>query len=668
MQIGDVYSQFQNTVTGQNGQGQAVTGADLKGVQRADNPLSELKPGQVFSGNVVSASGDKVTLSLDGGQQIFARLTEGIKLSQGESFLFEVKENSGGQIQISPMPLETGNNMALLDALFSANLPRSKQNVEMVRDMMQEQMNVNSKALNDMARLIKQFPETEPSTVVMMKKYDIPVTKEMIAQFENYKANEGAIMNAVDEMVDSMSSSFAKEGITAKDIADFQNTLVKTLQLSGEGEEAAGEGVKGAAGEADVSGKVVTEGSSAEGEAKVASENLKATNEAEIAEPGKQSAEVTGDKASADSQAVNNGSNKTETGDKTNNVSDAISKALSEIQAKGESADNAKVTVDPSKITDPTKPADISNSADTTKTVDTAQSERASADEQNASGTLKTILGKENLKELNNLIKDYPSLKEKAPELFNENGNLKPEAKVTDVLNKLTEAFKDNPNMGKEKLLDMISSDPYKKMMHNLMEDSWTISPKELTKENKVQNLYEKLETHMKQLEETAKQLTNDPNNAFSKVAEGVRDNIDFMNHVNQNFTYVQIPLKFSNQSATGDLYVIKNKKTPHDPDEMLTAFLHFDLDHLGSTDISVKLLRNNVDTQFYMSDDKSFKLLQDNIGELEERLKNKGYNVTLSVSNDEKGLNLIDDVMKKAEKPAAASTPKQRFSFDARA
>lgn len=639
MQIGDVYSQFQNTVTGQNGQGQAVTGADLKGVQRVDNPLSELKPGQVFSGNVVSASGDKVTLSLDGGQQIFARLTEGIKLSQGESFLFEVKENSGGQIQISPMPLETGNNMALLDALFSANLPRSKQNVEMVRDMMQEQMNVNSKALNDMARLIKQFPETEPSTVVMMKKYDIPVTKEMIAQFENYKANEGAIMNAVDEMVDSMSSSFAKEGITAKDIADFQNTLVKTLQLSGEGEEAAGEGVKGAAGEADVSGKVVTEGSSAEGEAKVASEKLKAANEAEIAEPGKQSAEVTGDKASADSQAVNNGSSKTETGDKTNNVSDAISKALSKIQA-----------------------------ADTTKTVDTEQSERAAADEQNAPGTLKTILGKENLKELNNLIKDYPSLKEKAPELFNENGNLKPEAKVCDVLNKLTEAFKDNPNMGKEKLLDMISSDPYKKMMHNLMEDSWTISPKELTKENKVQNLYEKLEIHMKQLEETAKQLTNDPNNAFSKVAEGVRDNIDFMNHVNQNFTYVQIPLKFSNQSATGDLYVIKNKKTPHDPDEMLTAFLHFDLDHLGSTDISVKLLRNNVDTRFYMSDDKSFKLLQDNIGELEERLKNKGYNVTLSVSNDEKGLNLIDDVMKKAEKPAAASTPKQRFSFDARA
>lgn len=639
MQIGDVYSQFQNTVTGQNGQGQAVTGADLKGVQRVDNPLSELKPGQVFSGNVVSASGDKVTLSLDGGQQIFARLTEGIKLSQGESFLFEVKENSGGQIQISPMPLETGNNMALLDALFSANLPRSKQNVEMVRDMMQEQMNVNSKALNDMARLIKQFPETEPSTVVMMKKYDIPVTKEMIAQFENYKANEGAIMNAVDEMVDSMSSSFAKEGITAKDIADFQNTLVKTLQLSGEGEEAAGEGVKGAAGEADVSGKVVTEGSSAEGEAKVASEKLKAANEAEIAEPGKQSAEVTGDKASADSQAVNNGSSKTETGDKTNNVSDAISKALSKIQA-----------------------------ADTTKTVDTEQSERAAADEQNAPGTLKTILGKENLKELNNLIKDYPSLKEKAPELFNENGNLKPEAKVCDVLNKLTEAFKDNPNMGKEKLLDMISSDPYKKMMHNLMEDSWTISPKELTKENKVQNLYEKLEIHMKQLEETAKQLTNDPNNAFSKVAEGVRDNIDFMNHVNQNFTYVQIPLKFSNQSATGDLYVIKNKKTPHDPDEMLTAFLHFDLDHLGSTDISVKLLRNNVDTRFYMSDDKSFKLLQDNIGELEERLKNKGYNVTLSVSNDEKGLNLIDDVMKKAEKPAAASTSKQRFSFDARA
>ena len=213
----------------------------------------------------------------------------------------------------------------------------------------------------------------------------------------------------------------------------------------------------------------------------------------------------------------------------------------------------------------------------------------------------------------------------------------------------------------------MISSDPYKKMMHNLMEDSWTISPEELKKENKVKNLYEKLETHMRQLEETAKELTNDPNNSFSKAAENVRDNIDFMNHVNQNFTYVQIPIRFSNQSSTGDLYVYKNKRTPHDPDEALTAFLHFDLDHLGSTDISVKLLRNNVDTRFYMEDDASFKLLQENITSLEERLKNKGYNVTLSITNDGKGINLIEDVMKKEEK-TSLSLKTERFSFDARA
>ncbi len=109
-----------------------------------------------------------------------------------------------------------------------------------------------------------------------------------------------------------------------------------------------------------------------------------------------------------------------------------------------------------------------------------------------------------------------------------------------------------------------------------------------------------------------------------ARAMANLSENVEFMN---QMFTYVQLPLKFGNSQAHGDLYVYTNKKNMARKDGMLTAFLHLDLDYLGSLDVSISLQteRNQVTTKFYL-DEASIALVEEHIDELSQRLLKKGY------------------------------------------
>ena len=150
----------------------------------------------------------------------------------------------------------------------------------------------------------------------------------------------------------------------------------------------------------------------------------------------------------------------------------------------------------------------------------------------------------------------------------------------------------------------------------------------------------------------------------FLQNVADIRGNVDFMNQLNQIYTYVQLPLKLSGQNANGDLYVYTNKKNLNDPDTELSAFLHLDLEHLGATDVSVKMLRKNVKTNFYFSDDASYELVQRHLPILEAKLNQKGYNCTFTVSNEDKKVDFVQDFLKK-DMPSAGVL--HRYSFDVR-
>lgn len=168
----------------------------------------------------------------------------------------------------------------------------------------------------------------------------------------------------------------------------------------------------------------------------------------------------------------------------------------------------------------------------------------------------------------------------------------------------------------------------------------------------------------MSQLERMFEQTGMDKSQLM-RAASDVRGNVEFMNQINQNYTYLQIPLKLSGQNVHSDLYVYTNKKSLADRDGDLTAFLHLDMDHLGSTDVSIRMRGTKVHTDFFLADDKSYDLLLAHMDILEERLERKGYQCTIQVQNKEKKVDFVEDFLKK-DQPSTGRL--HRYSFDVRA
>ena len=168
----------------------------------------------------------------------------------------------------------------------------------------------------------------------------------------------------------------------------------------------------------------------------------------------------------------------------------------------------------------------------------------------------------------------------------------------------------------------------------------------------------------MKQMENVMK-AAGVTQNSFVQTAADIRSNVEFMNQINQVYTYVQLPLKLSGQNASGDLYVYTNKKNLNDPEAELTAFLHLDLDNLGSTDVSIRMKDKNVKTNFYIADDASYDLIEKHLPVLEKRLAQKGYRCSITMSKEEKKVEFVEDFLQR-DMPQAGTL--HRYSFDVRA
>ena len=235
---------------------------------------------------------------------------------------------------------------------------------------------------------------------------------------------------------------------------------------------------------------------------------------------------------------------------------------------------------------------------------------------------------------------------------------------VSDFLRTVSQILSENNGMASQSIQKLFGSDAYKSLLRNVMEQQWLIQPEALKQEKKISQLYEKLEQQMRQVEDALKEA-GVTKTRFPETAAEVRGNIEFMNQLNQAYTYVQVPLKMSGQNANGELYVYTNKKNLRDPDAELSAFLHLDLEHLGSTDVSVKMQHRNVKTNFYMADDVSYDLVEKYLPVLEQRLKDKGYQCTITMTKEEKKVSFGDDFLRK-DMPQTGTL--HRYSFDVRA
>ncbi len=243
------------------------------------------------------------------------------------------------------------------------------------------------------------------------------------------------------------------------------------------------------------------------------------------------------------------------------------------------------------------------------------------------------------------------------------------QGKITEgqLFSQLNQILSGDKPISKEQMAFMtklFEGEEFTKLLKNEMTKQWMLSPEEVGQENKVESLYEKLNQQMNRISHVLEQAAQ-AGSPLAKAAANVSGNIDFMNQLNQMFTYVQLPLKLQGQEANGDLYVYTNKRNLAQKDGEVSALLHLDMEYLGSVDVHVSMKDTNVATQFYLQDDSALDLIAENIDILNERLNKRGYSMNASfIHREDKSENIMEEILKQEKNISLISG----YSFDVRA
>ena len=635
MQISDLVGQYSRNVA--NGT-EELHGA--QSVQKLVSTIGDLSAGSIFEGTINSVRGGKVTLALGNGQTITARLDGKMDLQQGSSMFFQVRANDGQTIAIRPYT-ELGNvsNPILLNALSAAQVPATDRTLVMVDTMMQEQMSIGRQSILDMAKLVGANPDANVQTIVQMTKLGLPVTEEMAAQFENYLSDRQALVGEMDLAAGHMMELLSDEALSPETAFSLYE---KMLDIFMPGAEAADAGVTAAAEQ---------ESSAAEAGAGVMAEAVGQENAATVAE-AEAGAPTAAEQGTAAASAV---------------AEEAGAASTAETAGQGAAAEAETGVGVTAELT-------YGRTAETP-------------------GTVGELLSKEQIEHLGKMLRNIPALigneeifaggeqeevfvdtlSEEGPEVAKlmaqeeaaqEQPVLNEKLTAEQFLQKLGRALAQNGGFGFAGMQKLFAGKEFQTIFRSVIEKQWLLQPEELKQEHKVSGLYERLEQQLSQMEEAVR-ATGSTQNTFLQTASQVHGNLEFMNQMNQIYHYVQLPLKMSGQNANGELYVYANRKNLRDPDAELTAFLHLDMEQLGSTDVSVRMQNRSVHTNFYLEDDASYDLVEKHLEVLNKRLKSKGYQSSITVTHEKKDISFKENIVKKGKATVGSL---HRYSFDVRA
>lgn len=635
MQISDLVGQYSRNVA--NGT-EELHGA--QSVQKLVSTIGDLSAGSIFEGTINSVRGGKVTLALGNGQTITARLDGKMDLQQGSSMFFQVRANDGQTIAIRPYT-ELGNvsNPILLNALSAAQVPATDRTLVMVDTMMQEQMSIGRQSILDMAKLVGANPDANVQTIVQMTKLGLPVTEEMAAQFENYLSDRQALVGEMDLAAGHMMELLSDEALSPETAFSLYE---KMLDIFMPGAEAADAGVTAAAEQ---------ESSAAEAGAGVMAEAVGQENAATVAE-AEAGAPTAAEQGTAAASAV---------------AEEAGAASTAETAGQGAAAEAETGVGVTAELT-------YGRTAETP-------------------GTVGELLSKEQIEHLGKMLRNIPALigneeifaggeqeevfvdtlSEEGPEVAKlmaqeeaaqEQPVLNEKLTAEQFLQKFGRALAQNGGFGFAGMQKLFAGKEFQTIFRSVIEKQWLLQPEELKQEHKVSGLYERLEQQLSQMEEAVR-ATGSTQNTFLQTASQVHGNLEFMNQMNQIYHYVQLPLKMSGQNANGELYVYANRKNLRDPDAELTAFLHLDMEQLGSTDVSVRMQNRSVRTNFYLEDDASYDLVEKHLEVLNKRLKSKGYQSSITVTHEKKDISFKENIVKKGKATVGSL---HRYSFDVRA
>lgn len=583
---------------------------------------ANISPGQVLGGEVINVKNGEVTLRLDNNATLTAQLDNNMDISAGQKLVFQVTSN-GEQMTLHPLYSNLNNNTMANAALQEAGMKATAQNLAMVSNMLDEGMSVNKQALQAMARSMEANPTTDPATVIQLTKLGLQVNELNIQQYENYMNFEHQIINDAEGLSTGLSDLLGTAGSTAAQTVITEDGA-QVVQMT-------------------------------------STDTSAVLNEAGL-------------------QLSNDILNLISAGDKdwnallNNPQITGVAAQSVEIAANGPMFISAEVPeVVPVEVED-VWAITLNSDSEAAPEMNTSVNMGESTVNQETGSTLSQGQMSDGSGQLmQNLMDDLSKLGMPQEELNNiTNGTMS----VNDLVDFVKTLINNNQsgvklnNSQMETLTRLLNNNDFKQLVGNQLMKQMLLNPADVAKEGAIDELYKRLSEQSQRAMEILKDA-GQIGSEVMKSAQNINDNVNFMNQLNQMAQYVQLPIRMNQENAHGELYVYTNKKKLQNNDGNVSAFLHLDMDNLGPMDVYVAMQKTKVNTNFYLADEAALNLFEANIGILDARLQEKGYNMTTSVikkNPEEPQKNVIGEMLKEKSNGVVGGPITSKLSFDVRA
>lgn len=568
--------------------------------------VKSLVPGTTIQGEIIAKNGNEVQIRIDKDTVLQARLEQDVNVEEGQNIRFQVK-NNGTTLTLSPLLTNTAQADNVYKALQMAGLPINESTVAMTDEMMKLGMSIDSRSLQNMFKDVVTHTDASATDVVFLHKMDMPLTESNLRQIQNYTELQHEVVKGMQDVTDAL-QGLINNGTGGADVAAGVDI-------------AAGADV--AAGAAGVDADTLTQYQN------LVKELISDTLMGMLPDGAVAAGDETG-------------------GNPAGGITGAD--LAGEVPADGISGDVLAAGV---------SGADLVGEA------------LADAPLSGNAALIKGVLQDAAFSELlnNGLITE-----EEAADFLKETSGLLTEKGITLSGNTASEMMKAllditaGNTQEAESLQRLFSGKVWKNLLESTVKTQWSLTPETLPKEGEVGKVYEKIVKSLHTLNETLQQ-SGAANMALQESITNLSENIDFMNQLNQMYTYVQLPLKMQNGEKNGELYVFTNKRSLAEKDGEVSALLHLTMEHLGPLDVYVRMNQGKVSTEFTVEKEETLIFLEKNMSILTDRLQKRGYDISCKMKvKDEVGEpeNPVERLL--TEKQNGVVSAHAQYAFDVRA
>lgn len=213
-------------------------------------------------------------------------------------------------------------------------------------------------------------------------------------------------------------------------------------------------------------------------------------------------------------------------------------------------------------------------------------------------------------------------------------------------------------------LKQLLDSAEFKKLFSDVIQKNWSLNPNQMKDPKEIDDLYQRIQKQSRDFENALTAKGGD-GKGFQENSQNMRQNMSFMEQINNQMIYAQMPLKLSNQNANSELFIYADKKKLMEKKDGISVMLHLDMDHLGQTDIKVTLTQSNVHARFYLNDDECVDIVTNHMEELAKQLGLRGFSLTNEVVRRKPAESINKVVDEIIDENAERSI--KRYTFDAR-